>query len=518
VSGIVLAAVISERAQLIREQSAHEAIERSERNYRGIVETAYEGIWKVNNEFETSFVNRRMAELLGYTVGEMLGRSLFDFLFANDIEQKRSDLQRRCRGVSEQLEARYRKKDGTVLWARVATSPIMGADGGFEGALAMVNDITEQKRIEAEERRSRETIRLLSEGVEQTADSVVITDRQGNIEYVNPAFEATTGYACGEVAGKTPRILKSNLHDHEFYRRLWERILGGESFRGTIVNRKKSGQLYWTEQTITPIKDSAGTITHFVSVLKDMTDLRKQQEQECQLRLARAVQQRFYRGAAMRVAGFDIASAVHPEEETGGDYLDLFSMPDGRICIGIGDVSGHGLGSALVMALTRAYVRSFAQVEPDPAKILSSVNQMLVADLDDRFVTLLLVCLDAPTRSFSYASGGHIPGFLMNCSGEIDCMLESSGPPLGLFDDSQFVTSVIPMKSQQLLILLTDGATEMTASQDAQFGTDGVLEYVRSHRQKSARDLAEGIYRAARDFAGNNTQQDDVTEVVVKVA
>jgi sigma-B regulation protein RsbU (phosphoserine phosphatase) len=220
----------------------------------------------------------------------------------------------------------------------------------------------------------------------------------------------------------------------------------------------------------------------------------------------------------MRVAGFDIASAVHPEEETGGDYLDLFSMPDGRICIGIGDVSGHGLGSALVMALTRAYVRSFAQVEPDPAKILSSVNQMLVADLDDRFVTLLLVCLDAPTRSFSYASGGHIPGFLMNCSGEIDCMLESSGPPLGLFDDSQFVTSVIPMKSQQLLILLTDGATEMTASQDAQFGTDGVLEYVRAHRHKSARDLAEGIYRAARNFAGNNSQQDDVTEVVVRVA
>jgi PAS domain S-box-containing protein len=518
VSGIVLAAVIAERAQLIREQSSREAIERSERNYRGIVETAYEGIWKVNNEFETSFVNRRMAELLGYTVEEMLGRPLFDFLFENDIEQKRSDLQRRRRGVSEQLEARYRKKDGTVLWARVATSPIVGDDGGFEGALAMINDITEQKRIEAEECRSRETIRLLSEGVEQTADSVLITDRQGTIEYVNPAFEATTGYACREVVGKTPRILKSNLHDHEFYSRLWNRILGGESFRGTLVNRKKSGQLFWTEQTITPIKDSGGTITHFVSVLKDITDLRKQQEQECQLRLAREVQQRFYRGATMRVADFDIASAVHPEEETGGDYLDLFSMPDGRICIGIGDVSGHGLGSALVMALTRAYVRSFAQVETDPAKILSGVNQMLVADLDNRFVTLLLVCLDAPTRSFSYASGGHIPGFLMNRSGEIDCVLESSGPPLGLFDDSQFVTSVTAMKSEQLLILLTDGATETTTSQDVQFGTDGVLEYVRAHRQKSAGDLAEGIYRAARNFAGDNSQQDDVTEVVVRVA
>src|SRR5262249_26981942 len=266
----------------------------SEKNYRGIVETAYEGIWKVNSDFETSFVNCRMAELLGYTVEEMLGKSLFDFFFESDVEQKRSDLQRRRRGISEQLETRYRKKNGTVLWARVATSPIMGEDGSFEGALAMVSDITEQKRIEAEECHSKETIRLLSEAVEQTADSVVITDRQGTIEYVNPAFEATTGYSCREIAGKTPRILKSEVHDREFYSRLWNKILGGESFRGTLVNRKKCGQLYWTEQTITPIKDSAGAITHFVSVLKDITDLRKQQEQEFQLRLAREVQQRFY--------------------------------------------------------------------------------------------------------------------------------------------------------------------------------------------------------------------------------
>ena len=421
VSGMVLAAVIAERAQLIRERSAHQAVERSEKSYRGIVETASEGIWKVDTNFITSFVNRRMAELLGYTVEEMLGRPVFDFLFAGDIEQKRSDLQRRSRGVSEQLETRYRKKDGSVLWARVATSPIVGEDGGFEGALAMVSDITVQKRTEAEARSSREMISLLSRAVEQTADSVVITDREGTIEYVNPAFEATTGYRREEAVGKTPRILKSALHDKEFYSRLWGQILGGEAFRGTLVNRKKCGELYWTEQTITPIKDSAGVITHFVSVLKDITEFRKQQEQELQLRLARDVQQRFYTGAAMCVAGFDIATAAYPAEETGGDYLDLFSMPDGRTCIGIGDVSGHGLDSALVMALTRAYVRSFAQVEADLAKILSSVNHMLIADLErNRFVTLLLVCLDGSNRRLSYASAGHVPGFLMNGSGDIN--------------------------------------------------------------------------------------------------
>jgi hypothetical protein len=90
-------------------------------------------------------------------------------------------------------------------------------------------------------------------------------------------------------------------------------------------------------------------------------------------------------------------------------------------------------------------------------------------------------------------------------------VLKSSGLPLGLFDDSHFVTSELPLAPQQLVILLTDGAAETTASEDVEFGTDGVLEYVRAHRQDSARDLAEGIYRAARAFAGDEPQRDDVT-------
>lgn len=520
VSGITLAAVIAERTELERKQSATEALDQSEKKYRGIVETANEGIWKLDAEFMTSFVNARMAALLGYTVEEMQGRPVFDFLHQCDFEQKRRDLQRRSEGVSQELQTRYRKKDGSVLWARVATAPMFTELGVYEGALAMVSDITWQKQTEAEACCSREQISLLSQAVEQTADSVVITDCQGVIEYVNPAFEKTTGYSRAEAIGNTPRFLNSGIHDKEFYSSLWNRILEGEPFRGTLVNRKKSGELYWTEQTITPIKDSTGNIAHFVSVHKDITEFRKLTEQELQLGVAREVQQRFYANAAINVAGFDIATAACPANETGGDYVDIFSMPDGRICIGIGDVSGHGVGSALVMALTRAYVRSFAQVEADLASILSRVNLMLLADLGNyRYVTLLLVCLEGAANSLSYASAGHVPGFLISSSGEVDHVLESSGPPLGLFGDSQYVGAVVPLAPQKLLVLLTDGATETTASsEDLEFGTDGVLAYVRAHRQDSARELADGICGAARLFRGECPQEDDVTGVVVKVA
>lgn len=511
ISGIVLAAVITERAELIRRQSRLDAIEQSEKNYRGIVETAYEGIWKVNAGLETTFANRRLAELLGYSVPEMMGRPLFDFMFESDIEQKKADMERRRQGISEQIETRYRRRNGEELWARVTTSPLVDDDGGFAGALAMVSDMTEQ-------RRSQERIHLLSRAVEQTADSIVITDRHGTIEYVNPAFEAMTGYSRPEVIGKTPGDLRSGLKDKSFYSLLWKQILQGEDFHGALMDRKKSGEIYWAEQTISPIKDSAGLISHFVSVSKDITAIRQQQEQDLQLQLARNVQQRFYTCAAMRAEGFEIASAIYPAREACGDYLDAFTLPAGRTFLGIGDVSGHGMDSALVMALTRAYVRAFAQVETDLARILSRVNHMLIEDLEDsRFVTMLLVCLDASTGCLSYASAGHVSGFLLNGSGQIDHVMESSGPPLGLFPDAGFENVAIPVNAQQIMVLLTDGTTEMATQQDVEFGTEGVLDYVRAHRQNSAEELVHGIYRAARSFAGENPQQDDATGVIVKI-
>ncbi|HTM15284.1 MAG TPA: SpoIIE family protein phosphatase [Terracidiphilus sp.] len=518
VSGMTLAAAIAERGRLERERSEIETREKSEEKYRRIVQTASEGIWTIDADFTTSYVNPRMASLLGYTIEEMQGKSIFDFLMDGDVEQKRSDFQRREGGVSEEIERRYRRKDGSVLWARVATSPMFAADGAFEGALAMVSDITLQKKTDAEASRSQETISLMSSAVHQTADVVVITDRLGKILYVNPAFQTTTGYTPAEALGNTPRLLKSGSHEPEFYNSLWRRLLQGETFTGTIVNRKKCGQLYWTEQTITPIKTATGETTHFVSVHKDITELQKRNEQELQLRIAQQVQQRFYAGAAISVLGFDIATVACPANETGGDYLDLFSLPDGRICIGIGDVSGHGLGSALIMALTRAYVRAFAQVETDPASILNRVNRMLVADLDnDRYVTLLLVCLDRVSGSLSYASAGHVPGFVLGHSGQVESILESSGIPLGLFGDAQYVTSTVPFAPQSLLIMMTDGVIEASPGpEDKQFATAGVLEYVREHRQDTTRDLAEGVCGAARTFAENKPQTDDITAVLVQ--
>ncbi len=515
-SGMTLAALTTERAQLIREQTAREGLEQSEKRYRGIVETGNEGIWKFDAEFITLFVNRRMAELLGYTVDEMLGKPLLDFIFEDDVEQTRADLKRRRAGVSEQLERRYRKKDGSELWTRVSASPTFNDDGTFSGALAMVSDMTDQKYAETGRRRALEKVMLLSRAMEQTADSVVITDREGLIGYVNPAFEATTGFTREDAIGKTPRILKSGKHDSDFYRKLWDEILAGKDFRDTLLNRKKTGETYWAEQTITPIKDQQGAITHFVSVLKDVTAQRKRQEQDVQLQLARGVQEWFYR-AALPPAGMDAAAAVYPAEVTSGDYFDFIPAPDGALVV-IGDVSGHDFGAALLMAMTRAYVRSVAATGTDIGEMLTRVNRLLYTDLEEeRFVTMTLVRLNLQRGSLAYSSAGHVPGFVLNESGEVAGVLESVGLPLGICPEQQYATQVMPLVPRQVILLLTDGITESCNSENVEFGASRAVDYAVNHRQECAHDIAEGICRAARFFASHQPQRDDFMAVVTKI-
>jgi two-component system cell cycle sensor histidine kinase/response regulator CckA len=125
---------------------------------------------------------------------------------------------------------------------------------------------------ECERHSAEEMVRKLSRAVEQSADLVVITDRTGVIEYVNPAFEALTGYAREEVIGRTPRLLKSGQQSQALYRELWTTILSGKVFRGTVINRKKNGDLFYAEKTITPVRDTEGRITHFISNDRDITD------------------------------------------------------------------------------------------------------------------------------------------------------------------------------------------------------------------------------------------------------
>ncbi len=399
------------------------------------------------------------------------------------------------------------------IWVSVQARPLRNEREEIRGSVVVFHNVTRKKESDAQ-------IRMLTNAVEQTADGIVITDRGGLIEYINPAFELTTGYKLDELRGLTPRILKSGVHDDGFYEKLWATILSGKVFRGTIANRKKNGEVFYAEQTITPMWGSTGSITHFVTVIKDVTELRKLQEQQLQMSLARAVQQQFYSILPPQIEGFDIAGVAFPADATGGDYFDYIPLPGECIGIAIGDVSGHGIGSALLMAGLRAYLRVYAQKSSDIGEILSLVNNALVSDLEqDRYATLIFCRLHPHTKTFVYASAGHSPCFILDSGGTVKRTLDSTDIPLGFLQERPFgYSETIGLEPGDILALLTDGITDAARPDQNLFGVERALDFIREHRHQSAREIVDGLYRAVRAFSNGMPQIDDITAVICKTA
>lgn len=397
------------------------------------------------------------------------------------------------------------------IYIRVKAGPLLNEENKLCAGIAVVRDITRR-------RQSDERIRTLTNAVEQTADTIMITNTRGLIEYVNPAFEMTTGYAREEALGRSPSMLKSGFHDALFYQQLWETINSGRAFRATIANRKKNGEIYFAEQTITPMHDSSGAITQFVSVVKDVTEQRKLQEQEFQMRLARSVQQQFYKVSAPQINGFDIAGASFPADATGGDYFDFVPLPRGRIGIAAGDVSGHGVSSALLMVELRARLRAFAWKSFDLGEVFTLLNDALFIDhKQESYATLVFCRLHPAKRSLFYANAGHLPGYILAADGTLKQTLDATDVPLGLFDGRSFTCSKeIRIELGELLALITDGVTEAQRPNQDVFGAKNALAFIQAHHQESAHQIVEGLYREVRSFSGGLPQADDITVVICK--
>ena len=171
------------------------------------------------------------------------------------------------RGDTWSGELTNRRKDGSLYEASLTITPVFNKENNIENFVAIQDDITERVKME-------ENLKKFSCAIEQTADHVVITDETGAIEYVNPEFERFTGYTKEEVIGKNPKILQSGEHDDEFYKDMWDKIVSGKSCRIEFVNKKKNGELFYEEKTISPIRVKVKNRyhLHLVSTGRDVTD------------------------------------------------------------------------------------------------------------------------------------------------------------------------------------------------------------------------------------------------------
>jgi len=254
---------ISERKKV------QEELIQSEEKHRHLIENMQEGLIVVDNNDVIQLVNPIFCEMLGYEENELIGKVGNEILLNEaDKEFILQKNRNRIKGISERYELNMLKKSGEQITLQMLASSMNDANGIVVGSMAVCFDITERKKAE-------EKIIILSRAVEQSPTSVIITNQDGAIQYVNAKFCDITGYTKEEVIGKNPRILKSGQHDKNFYENLWDTILSSKDWHGEILNKKKSGELFWVNTQISPVVNENGDINNFVAVIENITGKKK---------------------------------------------------------------------------------------------------------------------------------------------------------------------------------------------------------------------------------------------------
>lgn len=252
------------------------ALASSEARLRRLIETSYEGIWIIDPDARTTFTNQRMAEILGYASDEMQGRPYFEFLGEEAGIDARRFMERRRSGHKEVLELPLRRKDGSTVWTLISTNPIYDGKGEFRGAIAMVTDIDDRKRIEEKLKESESWFRTI---FERAGVGISLIDLEGRMVATNPALQRLIDYPEDELRGK-PFVEITYPDDVAMDQQLFNELVAGERDVYQIEKRyiRRDGRVIWVRLTVTMIRGARGEPLFSIAMIEDITDRKRAEE------------------------------------------------------------------------------------------------------------------------------------------------------------------------------------------------------------------------------------------------
>ncbi|MDT8448120.1 MAG: PAS domain S-box protein [bacterium] len=259
-----------ERHQMVFEKSRAEA---GLKRFAKTLDLSRNGLFLATPEgYQVIYANRGGLDMLGLSAEVALKTDLFGLLKGLSRSWLTEQLKALSSGRLPKAEFEWTPPGGPPIEGTLQFVQLGPKEGRF---LINLLDISKRQAFKSQHQ-------MLAKAVEQVGDLVLITDKEGHILYVNPAFEQTTGYSAAEVIGKTPSLLKSGRHSAEFYDEIWKTLLSGASWQGEFIDKKKNGKFFWAEATLSPVTDEKGEIQQFFSVSRDKTQERKVQAQMLQ--------------------------------------------------------------------------------------------------------------------------------------------------------------------------------------------------------------------------------------------
>lgn len=287
-----------------------------------------------------------------------------------------------------------------------------------------------------------------------------------------------------------------------------------------VVNRVDLIPLSERDQSLLQALADQASLSIYYARFRAALDEKRRMDQD--LHLAQRIQKRLLPTDLPHVPGLDIHAFNLAAQEVGGDYYDVIPLEDQKVGIAIADVSGKGVGGALMMSICRSVLRAHATRTPDPAKVLQEVNQTMVADIyEDMFVTMLYMVYDIRTRELAMARAGHDPCLILQPD-ENEVRRENGlGMAIGLVDpemfDSVIETRRVVLRPGALVLGYTDGITEAMNGEGEEWGLKPLTRTLLSGKTLSPQQISQNVRQRVLRFVGDMPQYDDMTLMVIKV-
>ncbi|NUQ66461.1 MAG: SpoIIE family protein phosphatase [Pirellulales bacterium] len=471
----------------------------------------------LDRQGRTIFFNHLPA---GRTVDEILGCPYVDFLAV----EHRHVFDRACRDALETCRTQEVEVESTTGRWWHCHLVALSEYGEDQHLLIIARDVSERKQVEEILLEREHRYRLLLHAVTSYTYCVQLSHGLPVATAHSPGCFTTTGYSQEDFTSD-PYLWINMVHrkDQDKVRRFVERILAGERvspLEHRIIHR--SGAVRWIRNTVVPHYED-GVLMRYDGVVEDISERKAAemalQAREAGLLAAQRIQSHLLPEAPRTLVGCDIAGASQPADFTGGDYFDYLALSDGSTAFVVGDVSGHGLGPAIVMAMIHAHLRALAKIDHDLSAMVASANRFLIEENEtDVFVTVFLGALDPTTRVFRYVNAGHPAGYVLDREGRVKACLESTSFPLGIVADAEFAAGVPrELEPGDLVLLLTDGITEARSPAGEMFGIQRTLSLVRENRELPSDEIVRLLYEAVREFSAGEKLSDDMTSILIKI-